>query len=509
MPRQGVKLWAGRPAPSRFTSLTMSSESAAMTSAVGSGTPILLACSFYLEYDPKQQRKMKPYPPLATLIAASVLRERGYDVRLFDAMLSNGVEEFSRALDEHRPSIVGILEDNFNFLTKMCTLRMREAAQQMVRDAKARGCLVAVNSADAIDHPELYLGTGADAVIAGEAELSFADLADQWCGRIDTELPDIPGLVLLRQNGKSREGPGGELYRTASRPFLEDLDALPLPAWDLINIERYREAWTTAHGRLSWNVATARGCPYRCNWCAKPLFGTRYAQRSAAAVAEELRLLRETVAPDHIWFADDIFGLTAPWIEEFSREVIRRDARIPFMMQSRVNLMTPRVVAALADAGAEEVWLGVESGADKILRAMEKGTTVAQGRAATQALKAHGIRTGWFIQLGYLGEEWSDILLTRDLIRDERPDDIGVSVSYPLPGTKFFEIVQDHMGEQRNWRDSDDLAMMFHGLYPTGFYRAVRQLLHEEAQIHRPADLDARWSHLERQEAEFRSSIPA
>jgi anaerobic magnesium-protoporphyrin IX monomethyl ester cyclase len=440
---------------------------AVMTPAVGSGKPILLACSFYLGYDPKQLRKMKPYPPLATLIAASVLRERGHDVRLFDAMLSQGVEEFSQALDEHRPSVVGILEDNFNFLTKMCTLRMREAAQQMVRAAKARGCAVAVNGSDAIDHPELYLSAGADAVIAAEAEHAFAELADRWSGRAEADLTVIPGLILPPQNGKPGAAPSDDnLHRTASRPFLGDLDALPLPAWDLVDVERYREVWNASHGRLSWNVATARGCPYRCNWCAKPLFGTRYAQRSAAAVAEELRLLQETVAPDHIWFADDIFGLTAQWIEEFSREVIRRGVRIPFMMQSRVNLMTPRVAAALAEAGAEEVWLGVESGADKILRAMEKGTTVAQARAATRTLKTQGIRTGWFIQLGYLGEEWSDILLTRDLIRDEKPDDIGVSVSYPLPGTKFFEMVQDHLGEKRNWRDSDELAMMFHGHYP-------------------------------------------
>ena len=115
---------------------------------------------------------------------------------------------------------------------------------------------------------------------------------------------------------------------------------MPLPAWHLVDAERYREAWTKAHGRLSWNVVTTRGCPYRCNWCAKPLFGSRYAQRSPASVAGELAALAQSVAPDHVWFADDIFGLNERWIERFAAELDARGVRIPFSMQSRVDLMT-------------------------------------------------------------------------------------------------------------------------------------------------------------------------
>jgi anaerobic magnesium-protoporphyrin IX monomethyl ester cyclase len=191
--------------------------------------------------------------------------------------------------------------------------------------------------------------------------------------------------------------------------------------------------------------------------------------------------------------------------------VTARDARIPFLMQSRVNLMKPAVVAALAQAGAEEIWMGVESGSQKILDAMEKKTTLDQIRNATRVLRAHGIRSGWFIQLGYLGEDWADILMTRDLIRDERPDDIGVSISYPLPGTRFYEMVKDQLGIKKNWAHSDDLTMMFHGTYATGFYKQIRDLLHEEARVladGRSADgaFDARWAQLERAEASFRSS---
>ncbi|HEU4559852.1 MAG TPA: radical SAM protein, partial [Longimicrobium sp.] len=467
---------------------------------------VLLAHSYFLNHDPKQVVKMKPYPPLATLITASVLRERGHQVRLFDAMLADGVEEFTRLVADQRPAAVGIFEDNFNFLTKMCTVRMREAALTMVRAARAVGARVVLNGSDVSDRPALYLAAGADAIVVGEVEETAAELFDAWRENRDAPLDGIHGLIL--------PAPGGppEGRRTPPRVRTRELDALPFPAVDLVDVERYRAAWTRAHGRLSWNMVTSRGCPYRCNWCAKPIFGKLYTQRSPATVASELQHLRETVAPDHIWFADDIFGLTAAWIESFAREVTARRARTPFMMQSRADLMTPATVAALREAGAEEVWLGVESGSQRVLNAMDKGTRVEQVRSATRTLKEHGIRSGWFIQLGYLGEGWDDILLTRDLIRDERPDDIGVSVSYPLPGTGFYEIVKRQLGVKRNWTDSGDLSMMFAGTFDTGFYRQVRDLLHAEADGYRDgitpqSSFDLRWDELDAIQAHHRRTV--
>jgi anaerobic magnesium-protoporphyrin IX monomethyl ester cyclase len=237
-------------------------------------------------------------------------------------------------------------------------------------------------------------------------------------------------------------------------------------------------------------------------------------QRSPEAVAEELEKLKATVDPDHIWFADDIFGLTADWIERFAGAVGARGSAIPFMMQSRANLMEPRVTRALRLAGCEEVWLGVESGSQKILDAMDKGTRIAQVRSATRNLRGEGIRTGWFVQLGYPGETWQEILATRDLIREERPDEVGVSVSYPLPGTPFFENVKSQLGAQQNWAHSDDLAMLFQGTYETPFYRRVRELIHAEVRDVAWDDaegvrrLDDRWRKLGQAEARHRSRHP-
>jgi anaerobic magnesium-protoporphyrin IX monomethyl ester cyclase len=356
---------------------------------------------------------------------------------------------------------------------------------------------VAVNGSDASDRPALYLAAGADAVILGEGEMGFLELADLWTADPKARVDRIAGVAWGGAEG---------VRRTPARPPLDDLDALPLPAWEMVNVEEYRHTWTEAHGRFSWNLVTSRGCPYGCNWCAKPIFGRRYAQRSAAGVAEEMLRLRQAVAPDHLWFADDIFGLTAEWIRDFAREVGVRGARTPFMMQSRVNLMRPAAVAALAEAGAEEVWLGVESGSQRVLDAMQKGSRVDEARGATRALQAQGIRACWFLQLGYPPEEWDDLLRTRDLLREERPDDIGVSVAYPLPGTRFHEAVRQQLGAKRNWEDTDDLAMLFHGTFGTALYRRVRDLLHEEARS--GVYDDSPWTELGREANRHRARLP-
>jgi anaerobic magnesium-protoporphyrin IX monomethyl ester cyclase len=459
---------------------------------------ILLAHSYFLARDPKQLARMKPYPPLATLLGAALLRAQGHEVGLFDAMLASGPETFAAALARHRPAMVAILEDNFNYLTKMCTVRMREAACAMIGMARAQGCRVVVNGSDATDRPGLYLSAGADAVLPGEGEAGLLALADAWRADPGVSLETVPGLAVP-------DGAGGVAYTAAGSP-LRDLDEFPMPAWDLVDIASYRDAWRGAHGRFSWNMVTSRGCPFGCNWCAKPIFGRRYVQRSADGVAGEMQRLKAEVGPDHIWFADDIFGLTPKWIREFAQAVVRRGARTPFMIQSRVDLMQPAVVSALAEAGAEEVWLGVESGSQRILDAMEKETRVDEIRAATRTLKAQGIRACWFIQLGYPPETWDDVLLTRDLIRSERPDDIGVSVAYPLPGTKFYASVRGELGPRENWEDTGDLAMLFRGAYPTGFYRRIRDALHWE--VNTGASDDARWGELAREESLIQSGEP-
>jgi len=270
------------------------------------------------------------------------------------------------------------------------------------------------------------------------------------------------------------------VVRTARRGLMRNLDDLPFPSRDLIDVHQYQRAWRAEHGYFSLNLVASRGCPYRCNWCAKPIYGDSFSVRSAAMVAEEMRQLKYEFGAEHLWFADDIFGLRAKWLRELATEVERLNAAVPFKMQSRVDLMTADNVGSLRRAGCAEVWMGAESGSQRILDAMDKGTRVEQIAKARENLRREGIRACYFLQFGYPGETWQDIQRTIKLVRDTRPDDIGVSVSYPLPGTKFFDRVQAQLGEKKNWSDSEDLAMMFQGAYTNEFYRSLHDALHAQ-----------------------------
>ena len=296
---------------------------------------------------------------------------------------------------------------------------------------------------------------------------------------LQSTIASIPGLAFPHA-----DAPDG-IFHTPKRAPERHPDVFPLPAWDLLDVEPYRAAWTQAHGYFSLNMVSTRGCPFHCNWCAKPIWGQRYAMRSPASVADELALVKRTLRPDHIWFADDIFGLRPRWVAEFGREVAARDAAIPFMIQSRVDLMTEEAVAGLKQAGCAEVWMGAESGSQRILDAMEKGTQVEEIAVARARLGAAGIKAGFFIQFGYPGETFDDIMATVQLVRDTLPDSIGVSVSYPLPGTRFHAMVREQLGAQTNWSDSDDLAMLFQGTYKSPFYRKLHRVLHDDLDLHR------------------------
>jgi radical SAM superfamily enzyme YgiQ (UPF0313 family) len=278
----------------------------------------------------------------------------------------------------------------------------------------------------------------------------------------------------------------GAMRRNSPRLPRANLDTLPRPAWDLIDIDPYRRAWMARHGYFALNLVSSRGCPFRCNWCAKPIWGNHYHARSAQAVALEMLYLKQQYEPDFIWFADDIFALSARWTEEFALAVEQLHAQIPFKMQSRCDLMTRKTVADLKRAGCAEVWMGAESGSQRILDAMEKGTTVEQVFQARDNLKRNEIRAGWFLQFGYPGETWPDIEATIEMVRAARPDDVGVSVTYPLPGTKLYQLVAAQLGAKTNWSESNDLAMLFKGTYSTEVYRALAHAIHLE--VREPAN---------------------
>lgn len=412
-----------------------------------------------------------PYPPLATLYAAAVLREAGYRVSLHDVQFSTTPKSVLTALQTFKPQVFVIYDDAFNYLSKMCLTNMRDAACEMIKLAKEQNCTVVVSSSDATDHAEHYLNNGADTILVGEAEQTLLEYIQHLETQRETPPSTVQGLIY--------KTPQGILTKTSPRLVLKDLDQLPLPAWDLVNITPYRETWLKHHGYFSLNFVTTRGCPYKCNWCAKPIYGNRYNSHSPERIVEQIASLQRQFAFTHIWFADDIFGLKPGWLRRFAEHCRLTNTKVKYKIQSRADLLLEEDnIRHLAESGCDTVWMGAESGSQKILDAMDKGTKVEQIYEATRLLKKHGIKVALFLQLGYTGETINDIQLTLKMVKDLLPDDLGISVSYPLPGTKFYDSVKAQLSEKSNWTDSDDLDLMFRSTYKPEFYKQLQRYIH-------------------------------
>jgi radical SAM superfamily enzyme YgiQ (UPF0313 family) len=398
----------------------------------------------------------------------SYLRQHGFDVMLFDTMFSDSAKDIQKTIDEFKPDIFISYDDGFNYLTKMCLTNMREACFDMQAYAKSRGCKVIVSSSDATDQIEDYLKHGADVVVIGEAEQTVLELCKSYKNKISFE--NISGIAF--ENNRN-------LTKTPARIVLKDLDVLPPPAWDLLDITPYKKMWLGNHGYFSLNFVTTRGCPYKCNWCAKPIYGNRYNSHSPENIVLEIKKWQQQFGFTHIWFADDIFGLKPNWLKDFEYYIKKENVKVSYKIQSRADLLLEEDnIKHLANSGCTMVWMGAESGSQKILDAMDKGTKVEQIYEATRLLKKNKVQVSLFLQIGYLEETMDDIKLTVKMVEDLLPDDIGISVSYPLPGTAFYDKVKEQLKVKSNWTDSDDLDMMFKNTYKPEFYKQLQRYIH-------------------------------
>lgn len=472
---------------------------------------ILIGHSYYLRFDAKQLERAKPYPPRATLQVAALLRHAGHQVQLFDATLASGVEDFALQLSRATPDLVLLHEERFNGSSPLCLAQMRQACFGMIHLARQRGARVIAAGADVSGAPDPYLAAGADAALLGEGLttlLALLSRLDEATWRTPTHAL-LEGLVDIAfpREGQIEVRRAQALLPEPDRPGLTDGPALTTdgPAWDLVDIERYREVWQRAHGYFSLNIVASRGCK-------------RYLPRSPEQVVAEMAYLKKRFAPEHLWFADELFGVRVEWVTELAQRAALQDALIPFTIQTRADRVSEPMAQALRQAGCREAWLGAASGSDRVLTAMRTGVTGADIRAACARLKAAGVRAGLLVQLGHPDEQLPDLLATRALVAECRPDALAVSVAYRLPGTRFYEEAREHLGPKR-WPkrhrpDSGDLEASFWGAYTSGFYQKIRDLLHEQVALTRlpPAAqrratraLQQRWQALLAREAKQRN----
>lgn len=430
---------------------------------------ILLTHGYFLHEDPHELAVMKPYPTLGLLYISSYLKARGFQVEVFDTTFSDW-QAFEARMRAARPSLVGIYT---NLMTKQNVLRMIPLFKEL-------GSRIILGGPEPPHYAEEYLAAGADIIVIGEGELTLEELIPHLARQGMSGLERIKGIAFLDPSSGPSPRRDGRVMHTLPRPQIKDLSAQPWPDREAIDLERYLETWRTHHGVRSLSLITARGCPYTCTWCSHTVFGHTHRRRTVVDVANEVAYLVERYRPDQLWYADDVFTIHRRWFLEYAAELKRRDLRIPFECISRADRLDEQVVDALAEMGCFRLWIGAESGSQRILDAMKRKANVEDIQAKTRLLQARGIQVGMFIMLGYEGEEVSDIEATVDHLKKANPDVFLTTVAYPIKGTPYYEAVADRIYSPLPWAQRTDRDLGVAGRYSRRFYdHATRWMVNE------------------------------
>jgi anaerobic magnesium-protoporphyrin IX monomethyl ester cyclase len=420
----------------------------------------VLTHGYFLDEDAKEQQIMKPYAPLGLLYLSSHLRAKGYAVDLYDSTFGSRADLLG-ILQQGEPGVLGIYA---NLLTRGSVLNL-------LTSARTFGWRVILGGPEPSNYAEEFLRAGAELIVAGEGETTLERLLA--CNFDPSSFASIPGLIMC--------GLAGEVVRTDPAQLISDLDSQPWPDRERIDLPRYLATWRKHHGTGSLSVITARGCPYRCNWCSHSVYGMTHRRRSPQSVAQEVEWLLERYQPDMLWMADDVFTIHPGWLFEYAAELKRRGIQIPFECITRADRMNEKIVATLREIGCMRVWIGSESGSQRILDAMQRGVTVEQVRNAVELCRNHGIQSGMFLMWGYEGEDLSDIEATVEHVRTCRPDIFFTTVSYPISGTPYFQKVADKLVSVKPWAESTDRDYRIRGRHSRRFYQFADQLLRNAA----------------------------
>jgi len=427
---------------------------------------LLLTHGYFLHEDPKELQIMKPYPPLGLLYICSHLRQKGFDVEIFDSTFSSK-KELLDLLERERPSALGVYAN----------LMTRSNAVEILAMARSCGWKTVVGGPEPGAYPREYLEAGADIVVNGEGELTLEELLRLFRSGSAIDLHEISGIAFRAADGS--------IVHTPPRTQIRNLDAQPWPAREAIDMDRYVSTWREHHGMGSVSLITARGCPYHCRWCSHEVFGKTHRRRDPAAVADELAWLVERYRPEMAWVADDVFTIHHGWLHRYAAELKARSLKIPFECISRADRLNADVLDTLAEIGCFRLWIGSESGSQRILDSMERGVTVEQVQNAVAMCRSRGIETGMFLMWGYEGEELEDIEATIEHVKKSNPDIFFTTVAYPIKGTPYYAQVEDRVEHLKAWRTGSDRDVEIRGRRSRQFYALADQLLRAEVKAER------------------------
>ena len=431
---------------------------------------ILLSHGYFLRDDAVEQEVMKPYPPLGLLYLSSYLKRSGFSVEVFDSTFSS-LSAFRAHVKKTRPPVVGL---SANLMTRVRVVEMMQLCH-------ALGSWVG-GGAEPPNYARQYLAQGADVVVEGEGEETLEELLRHRLEGRPESLVEIEGILF-------RDEAGG-IVRTPSRSMIRELDRLPFPDREAIDQERYVDVWRRHHGRGSVSIVTSRGCPYTCSWCSHGVYGFSYRSRSPRNVADEVEVLIRAYQPDMLWYADDVFTMNRRWLFSFSHELQKRNLRIPFETISREDRLDAEVIRELASMGCFRLWIGAESGSQRVLDAMQRRTSASRVLEMVRLLQDNDIEAGLFIMLGYAGEKREDVEATLRFLKNASPDRFLTTVAYPIKGTAFFDELGDRIVNNDSWETGTDRDLGVEGRYPDRFYDHAGRWIHHQMQLQRELQSD-------------------
>jgi anaerobic magnesium-protoporphyrin IX monomethyl ester cyclase len=427
---------------------------------------ILFTHAYYLSDDPKEQKIMKPYPPLGLLYVSAYLKSKNISNAVFDTTFSSQKAQLAFIL-ENKPKIICIYT---NLMTKIEVIKLIKILKTQDFDFPK----IVLGGPDVTYNVGNYLKAGADYLIIGEGEETTFELYNAIMNTGDCH--QVDGIAFLENN---------QIVQTIARSKFKELDELPLPNRAAINMQNYLETWKTNHGQSSITISTQRGCPYTCKWCSTAVYGQSYRRRPANQVADEMKMLKDQYQPDAIWFVDDVFTVSHKWLIAFREEVLKQDAVIPFECITRAERLNDDILQLLKEIGCFRIWIGAESGSQTIIDAMDRKVDVNQVKKVIQDTNAMGIETGTFIMLGYPGETEKDITETIQYLKDANPTLYTITVAYPIKGTSLYNEIENKITQQPDWETSTDRDIDFERTYSKKYYQYAMSKVVNEVEFHK------------------------
>jgi len=360
--------------------------------------------------------------PLGLAYIAAALENAGYDVKIIDAKAERfSIDSILEHVSGFNPGIVGLGSSTPDF----CITRL------LAEKIKSLGDYTVVIGGPHVSAlPEETMETGCfDYGVLGEGERTIVELADAISARRKDKIPDIKGIIF--NNGKKP-------VRTTKRPYIEDLDTIPLPARRLLpDIRRYSYSWYRYLPTAT--IITTRGCPYKCVFCDQAVFGNHLRRRSVPNIVDEIEMLVKRHGVKGIDIVDDLFTVDRERILKFCRELISRKMNVVWSCLSRTDHVTPETLKAMKSAGCWQIIYGIESGSQDTLDRINKNINLSGIKETIFQTRTAGIEAAAFLMIGLPGDNEQNIRDSLSFVKRLGLDKLGFRITQPFPGSELYK----------------------------------------------------------------------